>query len=262
MASVADRHDLYQRSVQEPEPDLLFINRVFRSHFDRPARLLREDFCGTAATACFWVQMNKENRAIGIDLDSDPLVWGREHNVSQLSDDQASRIKLIQGDVRDMGHELVDVTIAFNFSYFIFKTRAEILDYFVRARATLRPEGLLILDAYGGPDAQRTYEELRECEGFDYIWDQHKFDPINNFGLNYIHFEFSDGSRLRKAFTYEWRLWSLPELRDILDEAGFEKVESYWEGTDKDTGEGNSIFTRRNSAVDDPAWVAYLVARR
>ena len=69
MASVADRHDLYQRSVQEPEPDLLFINRVFRSHFDRPARLLREDFCGTAATACFWVQMNKENRAIGIDLD-------------------------------------------------------------------------------------------------------------------------------------------------------------------------------------------------
>ena len=260
-AQQADKYTLYQKSVQEPEPDLLLINRIFKTHFGRPARLLREDFCGTALTSCSWVEMNRENRAWAIDLDPEPLNWGREHNVSALTDDQASRVKLIEGDVLDIGHEKVDVTIAFNFSYFLFKTRREMAEYLVRARGTLRPEGLLILDVYGGPDAQRTYEEPRELDGFDYIWDQHRFDPINNFGYNYIHFEFPDGSRMNRAFAYDWRLWSLPELREILHEVGFSHVETYWEGTEADTGEGNSIFTRRTKAVDDPAWVAYLVAR-
>jgi len=260
-AQLADKHDLYQKSVQEPEPDLLLINRIFKKEFGRPARLLREDFCGTALTSCAWAAMHKENKAFGIDLDPDPLDWGREHNQGELTAEQASRVKLIEGDVRSMGHEKVDVTIAFNFSYFLFKTRPEMKEYFEKARATLLPEGLLILDAYGGPDAQRTYEETRELDGFNYIWDQNRFDPINNHGYNYIHFDFPDGSRMKKAFAYDWRIWSLPELREILGEVGFSKVDTYWEGTDVETNEGNSIFTRRKHAQDDPAWVAYLVAK-
>ena len=260
-AQLADKYVLYQQSVQEPEPDLLFINRIFKNEFGRPARLLREDFCGTALTSFAWVAMHKENRAFGIDLDPEPLDWGREHNMSDLNADQASRVKLIEGDVRTIGHEKVDVTIAFNFSYFLFKTRPEMLEYFRKARGTLRPEGLLILDAYGGPDAQRTYEETRELDGFNYIWDQNRFDPINNHGFNYIHFDFPDGSRMKRAFSYDWRIWSLPELREILHEVGFANVDTYWEGTDPETNEGNSIFTKRKRAQDDPAWVAYLVAR-
>ena len=260
-AQPADKYVLYQKSVQEPEPDLLLINRIFKNEYGRPARLLREDFCGTALTSCAWVAMNKEHRAYGIDLDSECLDWGREHNVGALNAEQASRVKLIEGDVRSMGHEKVDITIAFNFSYFLFKTRSEMLEYFRKARATLRSEGLLILDAYGGPDAQRTYEEPRELDGFDYIWDQNRFDPINNHGFNFIHFDFPDGSRMKKAFAYDWRIWSLPELREILAEVGFSHIDTYWEGTDPETNEGNSIFTKRKRAVDDPAWVAYLVAK-
>jgi hypothetical protein len=78
--------------------------------------------------------------------------------------------------------------------------------------------------------------------------------------VNFIHFEFPDGSRMRRAFRYEWRLWSLPELRDLLAEAGFSASEVYWEGVDNKTGEGNDIFTHRENADDDPAWVAYLIA--
>ncbi len=69
-----------------------------------------------------------------------------------------------------------------------------------------------------------------------------------------------DGSRIRRAFAYDWRLWILPEVRDLLLEAGFTGVEVYWEGTDGETGEGNNIFTRRERAIDDPAWIAYIVA--
>jgi len=263
MARAADKHDLYQRAVQEPDADIPLIQKVFRNEFARPARTLREDFCGTALLACRWVQRSSEHRAWAIDLDPDPLDWGREHNVGKLKPDQASRVKLIEGDVLDIGHESVDVTVAFNFSYFLFLERASLLHYFKRAYATLNPEGALILDAYGGADALRTSEETREVDkDFDYIWDQHRFDPIHNHVTNFIHFEFPDGSKLKRAFRYDWRLWSIPEIRELLQEAGFDRSEVYWEGTDRETGEGNYVISPREQAPDDPAWVCYIAGYR
>ncbi len=261
LATRADPFDLYQKAVQEPEPDLHLVSRIFRSHYGRPPRLLREDFCGTGLTACTWVRLHRENRAFGVDLDPAPLAWGRRHNVAALAPEARARVSLLRGDVRESSPERAEVTIAFNFSYFVFKTRRELRAYFESARRGLRRQGILVLDAYGGADAQRTGEERREVDGFDYVWDQHGFDPISHTVSNYIHFQFRDGSRLRRAFHYDWRLWSLPEIQELLLEAGFRTVGCYWEGTDRATGEGNSIFTLRRRAEDDPAWVAYLAAR-
>jgi hypothetical protein len=256
----ADRYRLYEESVQDPELDVALFRRIFSKRFGRPPRLLREDFCGTAALACGWVASHGENRAWGIDLDPEPLAWGREHNLSALSWEQQKRVELIQGDVLEVEQlEKVDITVAYNFSYFTFQTRPLLLRYLRQVRSTLAEEGLLMLDAYGGADAQKTMTETREQDGFDYVWDQDLFDPINHRAVNYIHFEFADGSQLRKAFAYDWRLWSLPELRDLLIEAGFSEVEVYWEGTESRTGEGNGIYRKATRALDDPAWVAYLV---
>jgi hypothetical protein len=80
--------------------------------------------------------------------------------------------------------------------------------------------------------------------------------------VNFIHFEFDDGSRINRAFRYDWRLWGLFELRDLLDDAGFSKTEVYWEGTDRQTGEGNDVFRRRERAEDDPAWICYIAGIR
>jgi SAM-dependent methyltransferase len=261
LASRADPYELYQKAVQEPEPDLHLVSRIFRHHYGRPPRLLREDFCGTGYAASTFVRLRPENRAFGVDLDPAPLAWGRRHNLAALAPKQRARVALLRGDVRQAGFERADATIAFNFSYFVFKTRRELRSYFESARRGLRRQGILVLDAYGGADAQRTGQELREVDGFDYIWDQHGFDPISHTANNYIHFRFRDGSRLRRAFHYDWRLWSLPEIQELLREAGFREVECYWEGTDRASGEGNSIFTRRSRAEDDPAWVAYIAAR-
>ena len=257
-----DKYDLYQRSVQEPEPDVSLIGRVFKQHFGRPPRLLREDFCGTAHLACEWVKTHAENRAWAIDLDPEPLEWGHQHNVAKLRPEQAARIKLIEGNVLDVGGSPVDVTAAFNFSYFLFDTRPAMRLYFEKARATLESEGLLILDAYGGADAQRASMEPRKQDGFTYVWDQHSFDPITHTCVNYSHFEVSDRSRMHRAFRYSWRLWSIPEILELLLEAGFRKTEVYWEGTDHSSGEGNGIFRRCEHAADDPAWVAYIAAIR
>ena len=260
LAQLADKYACYQRSVQEPEAEIRVIERIFRKQRGRPARSLREDFCGTAQLACTWTTRHRGNRALGIDLDPECLDWGRCHNVAALSPERQSRVKLVEGNVLDIGHEPADVTVAFNFSYFIFQSRPELLRYIRAAHASLKSDGMLFLDAYGGPEAQQPLVVRRRCGDFTYVWEQRSFDPISCLGRNAIHFEFTDGSTLRNAFRYDWRLWSLPELRDLLAEAGFSRNGVYWEGTHRETGTGNDVFTRRDRAEADLAWVAYLVA--
>jgi len=262
MAKSANVHRLYEDAVQDTEGDVALVRRVFKKRFGRNPRLLREDFCGTAAMACEWVRTHRKNQAFGVDLCGDTLAWGREHNVATLGTEQSGRIRLLEGDVREVVHEAVDVTVAFNFSYFVFKTRRELVEYFEKARDGLLDEGLFFLDLYGGADAQRTMAETREYDGYDYVWDQDLFDPIQQRAVNHIHFEFPDGSRIDKAFSYDWRLWSIPEVCDALMDAGFSDTEAYWEQTDGYTNEGNGVYYRATHALDDPAWVAYVVAVR
>ena len=260
-AKTADKHALYEDAVQDPDGDIEMMREVFTKAYGREPRLMREDFCGTAHLATQWVRKHEENRAIGIDLDPDPLGYGREHHIAKLDEEQRKRIELVEANVMDAKVELADVTCAFNFSYFIFRERKQLIDYFRTAHAGLKDEGVFVVDLYGGADAQRTMTERRDCDDFDYIWDQNVFDPITHRVVNYIHFRFRDRSRIDKAFRYEWRLWSIPEVREALLEAGFRETIAYWEGTDED-GEGDGNYFPAESAPDDPAWVTYIAALR
>ena len=69
MAAQSDRHVLYQDAVQDPEAEIDFVEETWAQLRDRPAELLREDFCGTANTACEWVRRQPFHYAIGVDLD-------------------------------------------------------------------------------------------------------------------------------------------------------------------------------------------------
>jgi hypothetical protein len=171
-------------------------------------------------------------------------------------------VALLDGDVREVKHEAVDVTVGFNFSYFIFRERSDLLSYFRRAYESLGPRGMFVVDLYGGADSQRTMMEKRDLDDFEYVWDQDLFDPISYRVVNHIHFNFKDGSGIDRAFSYDWRLWQLPELRDLLTDAGFSRVQAYWERTDRKTNEGNGVYYPAHRAKDDPAWVAYVAAFR
>ena len=93
--------------------------------------------------------------------------------------------------------------------------------------------------------------------GFTYIWDQDSFAPITHDVVNHIHFEFEDGSKLEKAFTYEWRYWSLREVQELLVEAGFNQVRVYWDQSEDDDSEQ---YLETSRAESQPGWLAYLVA--
>ncbi len=262
-AQKADRYDLYLQSVQAPDVDVRFFKKVYKGCLKAEPKVLREDFCGTAAVCCEWVRLNKEYEAYGVDLDPQPLAWGEEHNLGQLKPKQKARVHLLEGDVRSATSAPADIIAAQNFSYCIFKTRDGLRDYFKAAYENLATKGVMVLDLFGGYEAiEDGREDVTEHSGFKYVWEQAKFDPITHDALFHIHFRFSDRSELEQAFTYDWRLWTIPEVREVLLEAGFDETHVYWEGTDKETGEGNGVFKRRKHGDSDPAWNAYIVGVR
>ena len=67
---------------------------------------------------------------------------------------------------------------------------------------------------------------------------------------------------MQRAFSYDWRLWTLPEVKDALVEAGFAHVDTYWEGDDESGTSGNGIFRKSARGENCAAWVTYLVAYR
>ena len=260
-AERADRHDLYQRSVQDVESEIDFVDEQFKRIRKRRALTLREDFCGTANSSCEWVRRRPGNRAIGVDLDQPTLDWGVQHNLSRLSPAQRERVLLLNRNVLDPGRGArgVDAVLAMNFSYWIFRTREELRAYFASVRKSLVADGLFFLDFYGGPDSLKITRERRDCGGFTYIWDQASYDSLTGDYTCHIHFAFPDGSRMRRAFTYHWRLWNLTEIRDLLAEAGFKRSTVYLEGDDGKGG-GDGQFAPAKVGENCLAWLAYIVA--
>ena len=265
-AELSDCHQLYQHSVQDVEAEIDFIEQTWSELRTRPAFYLREDFCGTANTSCEWVRRDENHSAIGVDLDADVLEWGRENNLALLSNQQAQRVELIHEDVLHVRPGLADIILAMNFSYYLFLKRHDLREYFENVLDGLVSDGIFFLDAYGGYEAPMVLTEPRECKDqddrdFTYIWEQAAFNPIDSCMTCHIHFEFPDGSRIDNAFSYHWRLWTLPEIREVLYEAGFSKVDIYWEGTDKEKNEGNGNYTPSETGDADPGWVCYIVAQ-
>jgi len=257
----ADRHWLYQEAVQSPEVHVAFFDRVYRRQNGRLPTLLKEDFCGTAFLSAHWVATRAKNVAVGVDLDTETLAWGRRHNLAPLSPEQRSRITLVRDDVRHVTRPKVDVIAALNFSYFEFKTREDLRAYFAVARRSLRPGGVLVLDMFGGWEAQMEITDKTRNRGFTYVWEQERYDPITHLTRFFIHFKlYGSGRLIRRAFEYNWRQWTIPEVREVLAEAGLGKVDVYWEGFDKKSGEGNGVFTLANRAENCPGWIAMLVA--
>lgn len=265
MAELADRHHLYELSVQCAESEIDFVDDAYKRLRGRRAKLLREDFCGTANVCSEWVRRRKTNHAIGVDLDKEVLDWGKTHQIGQLKVSKAKRIELILDNVLTVQTEAPDIISAMNFSYWLFKERDQLKRYFKQVHKQLAEGGILFMDAYGGYDSFRDIVEEREIEdgdsSFTYIWEQEKYEPISGTLICHIHFDFPDDSRLEKAFSYNWRLWTLPEIRELLDEAGFSKVTFYWQGFDEE-GEADGIFEPVEEGEADAGWIAYITAEK
>ncbi len=256
-----DKYEFYQRAVQSPDVDAAFLQRVFQEIRGRDGKILREDFCAAFALCCHWAKLGSDKIAYGIDLDPEPLQYGRDHYLSLLEAEAQTRVKTFLTDVLNPELPKADIIAALNFSYFGFKDRPTLKRYFEACYKSLDADGLLVLDCFGGPACMEPNEHETEYDDFSYFWDQDSYDPITNEARFAIHFKLPGQKKLTNVFTYDWRLWSLAELRDLMLECGFSKVHYYWEGTD-DEGEGDGEYAKVESGEICESFVAYIVGAK
>jgi len=259
LAEQADKHILYEQSVQDVEAEIDFVDAMYLKIRGKQAGILREDFCGTTNTSCEWIKRRKTNIAHSIDLDPHVLEWGKRRHHAELTHGQSSRIHVINDNVLEVSIEPVDIILAMNFSYWIFKTRETMKAYFHGVYRGLKKDGIFFLDVFGGYEAFEEMEEITEHDDFTYIWDQAHYNPITGNYICHIHFRFQDGSKIKKAFTYDWRLWTIPELTEMLKEAGFMPT-VYWDKAEDDDDENEYDPSTQGEA--DAGWIAYIAAAK
>jgi hypothetical protein len=249
------RHDLYECCLQSAGDTVPLLHAI---HGGDPV-VLGEDFAGTAALSRAWVLAGRGPETRAIAVDHDPGTLEEAHRRADAAGVPADRLVLLEGDVRtvpDPTLHAADIVFVGNFSIGELRTRADLVGYFRTVRGRLRPGGIVACDIYGGESAFQlgSAERLEPGpaggpEGISvlYTWEQREADPLTGRVENAVHFEVLDADEqslgmISDAFTYHWRLWSVPELRDAMIEAGFADTE---------------IHARMPDAIDDDD-VAYV----
>ncbi len=258
-----DKHALYLASVQDPTSDIQRISEIYKDLFSKEALSFREDFSGTFALSCCWVQSSDHRSALAIDIDHETIEYGKKNYLENLSEDEKLRLEVIEGDAIRVT-EKVDTIATFNFSYCLLHTRKVLLQYLKNCHQSLNDEGLLILDIFGGSESEDLEVQEREIDNNDFIspfifeFERKSFDAITRLAHYGIHFKYPDGSEIMDAFKYHFRTWSITELKDLLEEAGFSKSLVFWEDCDKE-GFGNGKFYQSKTEENSVNWNAYVV---
>jgi hypothetical protein len=264
-----NKYALYEASVQSPDVSIEWYVKIFKELRGIYPKFLREDFCGTFALSCEWVKRNRNNRAIGLDLDPEPLEYGKTHHLAKLKPEQRSRMKVFKKNVLERTSPGADVIMAGNFSFFCFQERKTLMKYLRTCVASLKPkQGILVLEMAGGPGMIQKMKEQRtikrKSSPVTYIWDQRSFNPITRNAHYSIHFKFNKGPHrgkiMKHAFTYDWRVWTIPEVRDAMAEAGFSRSVVFWEASHKGNNTGEYLQTEDGDNAF--SWIAYVVGLR
>ncbi len=235
-----DRFECYELCVQSPRFVVPFLRAV---HGGEPV-VLREDFCGTAAISRRWVEDGKRAgqkwRAVGVDVDAEVIERARAENERA---GMGEEIRLVRGDVLEVtDSDGCDVMFVGNFSIGYIHQRVALVRYLRASRVRLARGnagfggGVFVCDLYDGPGAFKEGSITRVHPGRSremvrYTWEHREADALTGMVVNAIHFQVEvDGevvARYPDAFAYEWRLWSIREMREAMREAGFASTEVY-----------------------------------
>ena len=248
------RHDLYELCVVSPSHLVPLLIAVHGGDGHRAPKHLAEDFAGTACLCNRWVSDVPGGTSTGIDLDAETL-----HYHSPIEG-----VTKIVGDVLDaagLDPTKADIVHAGNFSIGYMHTRDDLVRYMILARKRLAPGGVFLCDTYGGESTFITGTVHRDHpipEGphkgkrVRYTWEQRDADPLTGMVTNVLHFRIEHRGVIEEeyfdAFTYRWRLWSVPELRDAMLEAGFTRTDVYAKLPDAVDGDGKAYI----NPVTDP----------
>nr|CAB3478909.1 unnamed protein product [Digitaria exilis] len=267
--SMPSKFHLYQLSVQSPKGDISYLQKFFLMYVGRRVPLhLQEDFCGTALLSSEWIRTDARRTAIGLDLDLESLEWCLENNLSKIGADGYSRMLLFHGNVlqpkeaRLVKQKFNDLVQGLDVNS---NNGANSKHAF---NALSKRGGIFVMDVYGGTSSERKLRLQRKFPSFTYFWEQEEFDIISRQTRISLHFQAGKKQMLRHAFTYHWRLWSIPEIKDCLEEAGFKSIHVWIREMPNTQSNGNAKEYNANRDVkyeesqrfnQGDAWNAYVV---
>lgn len=239
-AKAPTAQDLYEVCVQSPKHVVDLLRAI---HGEEPL-LLGEDFAGSGAVSRAWVGMSDRHYAWCVDRDAAAIA-------------RCEGVDRISARIADVIEEpsAVDAVWVGNFSIGYQHDRPSLLAYLKHVRARLEPGGVFVCDTYGGETAYtrgevHRYHQLPKHLSPDgtggwrvrYTWEQREADPLTGMVTNALHFRLERAgvieTELIDAFIYRWRLWSVPELRDAMLEAGFASTAVYGQLPDAVDDEG------------------------
>ncbi|KAL6616407.1 hypothetical protein ACP70R_038677 [Stipagrostis hirtigluma subsp. patula] len=162
-----------------------------------------------------------------------------------------------------------DIICAFNYSCCCLHSRKDLVLYFRHTlNALSKRGGIFVMDVYGGASSERKLRLQRKFPSFTYFWEQEEFDIISRQTRISLHFQAGKKQMLRHAFTYHWRLWSIPEIKDCLEEAGFKSIHVWIREMPNTQSSGNAKEYNADRDVkyeeskrfnQGDAWNAYVV---
>lgn len=279
-----DSLELYRWAVQDPETHAEVLRIMYET--TNPGRrpvLLREDFAGTAAESVAWVALQPGRRAVAVDRDLPTVEWATKR-AQRILAGNAGTVEFIVEDVMAVGPDragAADILSVLNFSILYFHDRESLDPYLAHARSCLAPGGILVLNAFGGPEAMRRRVDVYPVDPsprlsteaavppFEYVWEQRWYDAASRVADCRIHFNIADAGsgklrQIRDAFRYDFCLWPPWEMVEALHAAGFDSVE-VWRHTYNPEIGPESLFLGPVpvDVLDDlDHWTAYFVATR
>eukprot|EP00249_Psilotum_nudum_P014026 c24627_g1_i3 orf=255-1187(+) len=163
-----------------------------------------------------------------------------------------------------------DIVCAFNYSCCCLQKRSDLILYLKHALQSISQDGgIFVMDLYGGMSSECSLKVYRHFGNFTYIWEQDEFDVITRTSRISLHFRLKNNQVLRHAFTYRFRLWSLPEVRDCLEEVGFDSIHFWMRSMPEMQGQGEQEIEDNDARYEEmgnfnqqDAWNAYIVAVR
>jgi SAM-dependent methyltransferase len=256
MTTKTSKFKLYEHTVQSPNWQVDYLPQFHTWLVGKAPRRFREDFCGSGKISCEWVKRSPKNTACGLDIDPETLDYAVKVNQAELTPAQKKRVTFLKQNVLKPTREKFDMIGAFNFSFFIFHERKELLKYAKAAHKSLVAKGTIFLELAGGVGFQEQNSELKTVKipgvgMVTQVWEQHQYDPITQVSDFSIHFKLPDGSTMNDAFTYHWRMWQIRDLQEVLLDAGFKKTVVLWENDGEYLPVENAELTE--------SWVAYVI---
>lgn len=251
---------LYEEAVQSPKWQVEYLPQFHRWLVGTQPQSMREDFCGSGLISHEWVKLSPKHRAVGLDLDPTVLKYAESVHRGTLSPSEQKRLQFLKQDVLKPTREKFDWIGAYNYSFYTFHERKQLLKYFKSVYQSLKKKGTFFLELSGGEGFKEMIQETKTFKVpdqglFKCVWQQHQHDPISNTNRYSIHFKLPDGSWLNDAFQYHWRIWEIREVREALEDAGFKKTVVLWENSSEDADE----FLPQEQGDSRRDWLAYVV---